>query len=170
MIPTNFYMYFVAALIPMIIGATYYHPKVLGTAWMKSNGFTMESLEGANMSVIMGTAYLLSFVLAFGMTGSVVHQVNVGSLFMPEVMEPGSAIQQELSDFMTKYGDRHRTVTHGLVHGFINALFFALPLIGINAAFERRGWKYVLIHFGYWAITLMLMGGLLSATLEFGGL
>jgi hypothetical protein len=165
--PTNFYMYFVAALIPMIIGAIYYHPKVLGNAWMKSNGFTMESLEGANMSVIMGTAYLLSFVLAFGMTGSVIHQFNVASLLMPEILEPGNAVQQDLSDFMAKYGDRHRTVTHGLVHGFINALFFALPLIGINAAFERRGWKYVLIHFGYWAITLMLMGGLLSATLKF---
>jgi hypothetical protein len=168
--PTNFYMYFVAALIPMIIGAIYYHPKVLGNAWMKSNGFTMESIQGGNMPVIMGTAYLLSFFLAFGMTGSVVHQFNVASLLMPEVLEPGSAMQQEFSDFMAKYGDRHRTVTHGLVHGFINALLFALPVIGIVASFERRGWKYVLIHFGYWAITLMLMGGLLSATLKFAGM
>lgn len=165
--PTNFYMYFVAALIPMIVGFIYYHPKVAGNAWMKSNGFTMESLEGGNMAVIMGTAYLLSFFLAFGMTGSVIHQSGVASLMMPEVMESGSAIQQEFNELMVKYGGRYRTFSHGLLHGFFNALFFALPLIGINAAFERRGWKYVLIHFGYWAITLMLMGGLLCATLEF---
>lgn len=165
--PTNFYMYFVAALIPMIIGATYYHPKVFGNAWMKSNGFTLESLQGGNMPVIMGTAYLLSCVLALGLTGAVIHQINIPSLMMPEVMESGSAIQQEVSAFMAKYGDRHRTFTHGLAHGLASALFFALPVIGINAAFERRGWKYVLIHLGYWIITLMLMGGLLSATLKF---
>jgi len=165
--PTNFYMYFVAALIPMIIGATYYHPKVLGTAWMKSNGFTLESLEGGNMPLIMGTAYLLSFILVFGMTGAVIHQFSAFSLLVPEVMEKGSAIQVDFADFMAKYGDRHRTFTHGMVHGFEKTIFVALPLIGIVSTFERRGWKYVLIHTGYWLITLMLVGGLLSATLKF---
>lgn len=165
--PTNFYMYFVAALIPMIIGAAYYHPKLMGGAWMKSNGFTLESLEGGNMPLIMGTAYLLSFVLVFGMTSSVIHQFSFSGLMMPEVLEPGSAIQQEFSELMQKYGDRHRTFSHGVVHGLISAIFFALPVIGIISAFERRGWKYVLIHFGYWAITLMLVGGVLCSTLKF---
>ncbi|MEM1124806.1 MAG: DUF1761 domain-containing protein, partial [Bacteroidota bacterium] len=34
----------------------------------------------------------------------------------------------------------------------------------MNALFERRGWKYIWIHTGYWFITLALIGGLLCAT------
>lgn len=168
--PTNFYMYFLIALIPMVVGAAYYHPKAIGGAWMKTNGFTMESLEGGNMAVIMGVAYLLSFILCFGLTGAVIHQASTASLLFPEALEAGTAMQQDLNEFMSKYGDRHRTFSHGSVHGFITALFVALPIIGIIANFERRGWKYILIHFGYWAITLILVGGALCSTLKFAAL
>lgn len=164
--PDNFYMYFVAALIPMLVGSVYYHPKVAGNAWMKSNGFTMESLAGANMAVLLGITYVLSVLLAMALQGIVIHQTGVASMMMPELTEAGSPVQQEFNDIMAKYGDRYRTFPHGMLHGFAASLTFALPVIGINAAFERRGWKYTLIHFAYWAISLMLMGGLLCATLE----
>lgn len=165
--PTNFYMYFLVALIPMIIGAIYYHPKVLGTAWMNSNGFTMKDLEGGNMLKIMGGAYLLAVLLAFGLTGAVIHQMSVFGLLIPEAMDVATPEYQDVMAFMEKYGDRHRTFTHGMVHGMEKTVFLILPIIGIVASFERRGWKYVLIHFIYWAITLMLMGGVLSSTLQF---
>ncbi|MEL6988082.1 MAG: DUF1761 domain-containing protein [Bacteroidota bacterium] len=32
-------------------------------------------------------------------------------------------------------------------------------MIGCISLFERRGWKYVLIHAGYWLLTLTLIGG-----------
>lgn len=166
MFPINFYMYFVAALIPMIVGAVYYHPKVAGSAWMKSNGFTMESLEGSNMAVIFGVAYLMSFILSFGITGAVIHQAGMPGLLMPEVMDTASAASQDLQAFMAKYGDRHRTFSHGAVHGVIMSIFVVLPIITIIANFERRGAKYIFVHFGYWLITLALMGGLLCATLK----
>lgn len=159
-------MYFVAALIPMVIGAVYYHPKVVGGAWMKTNGFSTEDLEGGNMPVIFGVAYLMSLILAFGMTSLVIHQTGVAGLFMPEAQEAGSVMANEMQDFMAKYGDRHRTFSHGSVHGIIFAIFTILPVITIIANFERRGAKYVFVHFGYWLITLALMGGLLCATLS----
>ena len=43
------------------------------------------------------------------------------------------------------------------------ALFVALPIIGINALFERKSAKYVALHLGYWAISLALMGGVICA-------
>ena len=168
--PINFYMYFVVALLPMIIGFIYYNPMVMGNAWMKSNNFTAESLEKGNMAVILGVSYLFSVMLSFFLGGLVIHQSSIFGLLVPEVMESGSAAQQAFTEFMEKYGDRHRTFSHGAVHGFFSALFFVLPLIGINALFERRGWKYILIHFVYWLITLVLMGGGLCATLKYAAL
>lgn len=168
--PTNFYMYFVAALIPMVVGAAYYHPKAVGGPWMKENGFTMESLEGGNMAKIFGFAYLLSVILAMGIGNFAIHQTQVVGLTIPEVLESGSQAQKDVNAFFATYGDRHRNFGHGAVHGIIAAIMFGLPLFGINALFERKSWKYNLIHFGYWAITLALMGGLLCATLDWAPL
>jgi hypothetical protein len=65
--------------------------------------------------------------------------------------------------FMTDYGSAFRTFKHGALHGFMTGLFFALPLIGVGALYERRSWKYVLIAGGYWSITCLLMGGIICA-------
>lgn len=165
--PINFYMWFVAALIPMIVGAIYYHDKVFGSAWKRSNGFSDADLEGGNMAMILGLSYLLSVLLASMVTGLVIHQANVFQMMLPEVMASGSEAQQQFTDLMAQYGDRYRDFKHGALHGGFLALLIALPIIGINSLFERRGWKYVLIHTGYWLITLALMGGLLCATIEY---
>lgn len=168
--PTNFYMYFVVALIPLAVGAIYYNPKVMGGAWMKTNGFTEEYLGEANMIPIFAFTYLLSFFMAFFMTGMVIHQSSIVSLLIPEALESGSVVQQDINEFLSKYGDRHRTWSHGAVHGVFTAIFFILPIIGINALFERRGWKYIFIHFGYWLISLSIMGAILCATIVYGPL
>lgn len=160
-------MYFLVAAIPMVVGAIYYHKNVVGGAWMKTNGFTEESLQGANMAVIFGVSYLFALMLSLFYTNLVIHQSNIFGLLMPEIQEAGSAVQADFNEFMSKYGDRHRTFSHGAVHGVFVTIFLVLPLIGINALFERRGWKYIFIHFGYWLITLVLMGGILCSTLRF---
>lgn len=165
--PTNFYMLFISALIPMVVGAAYYHPKVLGSTWMKVNNFTEESLKGANMAMIFGLAYFFSLMLSMFLPSIFIHQRNIFSLLVPEVLEAGSAFNQQYKEMMALYGDIHRTVSHGMVHGVFTSVFFVLPIIAINALFERRGWKYIMIHWGYWAICLMLMGGLLCKTLVF---
>ncbi|MEM1124962.1 MAG: DUF1761 domain-containing protein [Bacteroidota bacterium] len=168
--PENFYMFFIAAFIPMIVGAIYYHEKVVGGVWMRTNGFKASDLEGGNMAVILGSAYLLSVVGALALSGLVIHQGHVTQIMIPEVFESGSATQQQFNDFMAQYGNRYRTFGHGFLHGSILSIFFVLPIIGINALFERRGWKYIFIHVGYWFITLGLMGGLLCQTLTYAPL
>ncbi len=170
MFPTNFYMYLIAALIPLIVGAIYYHPKLVGNAWMKANGFTEETLKKGNMAVIFGLAYLFSFFLAMSIAGLAIHQIAVGQMMMPDVMHSGSDVQNQYNALMDQYGQNFRSFKHGALHGFLASIFFVLPLLGISALFERRGWKYILIHWGYWAITLTLMGGLLCKTLQWAPL
>ena len=168
--PSNFYMWFIAALIPIFVGGIYYHEKVFGSAWMRTNGFKASDLEGGNMAVILGISYFLGLLIAANLTGIVIHQTNVFQMMMPDVAEAGNAAQDQFANLMTQYEDRYRTPGHGLLHGGALALLFVMPVIAINSLFERRGWKYVAIHTGYWFITLGAMGALLCATIEYAPL
>lgn len=168
--PTNAYMFLVAGLIPMIVGAIYYNPKVAGGAWMKINGFTEESLRGANMAAIFFVSYIFAVLIAFFMSSVVIHQGAVWSMMYPDIQEAGSAAQKEFNALMETYGNDHRSFYHGAIHGFWITVFFALPLIGTVALFERRGWKYILVHTIYWLITLSLVGGFVCAVLKYGPL
>lgn len=168
--PTNFYMFFVAGLIPLVIGSIYYSPMIAGNAWMKTNKFTKESMEGANMPLILGLSYVFSCFIAFMMATFVIHQGGALGMMYPEVLESGSDTQKHFNELMEMYGDNSRSFVHGVLHGIMVTLLFVTPIIAINALFERRGWKYVIIHMGYWLISLCLVGGLLCATLNYAPL
>jgi len=137
---------------------------------MNACGFKEEELQGANMPVIFGLSYVFSVLIAFILTTIVIHQGGVFSMLNPEVMVSGSDEMTLFNDLMAKYGDRSRTFGHGAIHGGLFTVFFVFPLVAINALFERRGWKYIFIHTGYWLINLILMGGLLCAVLNYAPL
>jgi len=119
----NFPILFAAALIPMVIGAAWYHPKVLGNAWMKASGVTEQQAKSGNMVLIFGLAFLFSFFLAFALYGLSIHQTGIAQLF--GTAPAGSEEQALLTSVMEKYGDRHRTFGHGALHGGIGAIVFA---------------------------------------------
>jgi hypothetical protein len=167
MFPVNFYLYFVTALIPLVVGFIYYHDKVFGNTWMKVNGFSKEDLGKGNMAVTFGVVYVMGILLSIFLTNMVIHQVNVGSILMPELTNKDSAEYGDLMAFMEKYGTRFRTFRHGALHGGMTSLFFIFPIVSINALFEKRGWKYILIHTGYWFITCLIIGGILCQTLKY---
>jgi len=152
-----------SALIPITIGFIYYHPKTFGNVWMKSSGLTEESLKQGNFPLILLLCYLFSLFLSMALTGIVIHQNHLYSVLMnePGLKEEGSALFNYVADFMAKYGQNFRTFKHGAFHGALTGIFFALPVIGINALFERKNWKYTAIHVGYWTVTLALMGGVI---------
>ena len=54
----------VAAIMPMLMGFVYYHPKVMGGRWMKANGFTLESIGTGPKPVLYLLALAASFLLA----------------------------------------------------------------------------------------------------------
>ena len=159
----NWLAIIVAALVPTFVGFIWYNPKVLGTAWMQAAGMTEEKIKGTNMGVIFGVSLVLSVLLALYTQFLTIHQMHVGSILMdePGFGDPNSEVGAFMADFMSKYGNNFRTFSHGLVHGILAGIFFVLPVLGTNALFERKGWKYILINVGYWTVTLGLMGGIL---------
>lgn len=162
----NFYAILVAALVPMVMGFIWYNPKLMGNAWMRECGLNEEKLKTANMAVIFGLSFLFSLMLAFIMQMLVIHQFHLGSIFAnhtEEMKDPNSAIRVLLKNIMDNYGSEFRTFKHGAFHGFLSALFIVLPVMATNAMFERKSWKYIWINWGYWAISFMIMGGIISA-------
>lgn len=159
----NFLAIGAAALIPMVVGFIWYHPKVLGNAWMKACGLDEEKIKGANMPVVFGVSLLLAFMLAIITQVIVIHQTHLGSLLMvqPDFKEAGSMSSELYNKVMELYGHSFRTFKHGVFHGIIFSIFFTLPVLGTNALFERKGFKYIMINVGYWTVTLALVGGVI---------
>lgn len=159
----NFPVILGAALIPLVIGAIWYNPKVLGTAWMNSTGLTEEQLRGGNMPLIFGLTYLFGIFMAMALTSWCIHQNSIDSLLAMQegYGEAGSEIQNYIDAFKAKYGNLHRDFKHGAIHGAFGSVFLALPVIASSALFERKSAKYILIHWGYWLVTLALMGGVI---------
>ncbi len=159
----NFLILALSALVPMVIGFIWYHPKVMGTVWMNVSGLDEEKLKGANMPLIFLLSYLFSFFIAMALNGMVIHQTHLYSILMnePGLKETGSELNTYVTAFMAKYGSNFRTFKHGALHGALAGIFFVFPIIGTNALFERKGSKYIAINAGYWIITLCLMGGVI---------
>lgn len=119
-------------LIPMIVGFIWYHPKVFGGAWMKSLGFTEESVKEGNMPLIFGLSTAIAIFLAWRMNGYASHT------------EPG------MSQFV-----------HGFFHGaYSMGLPAALVLIS-NGLFQRNTMTNLIINALYWVVSLGLMGAFL---------
>lgn len=154
-----------AAIIPLLIGAIWYNPKIgFGNAWMRTAGLTEAQLQGANMAVIFGLTYLLSFFVAMALNGIVIHQLSVFSILQAEPGFLTDATAESTifyNNFMDTYGDRFRWFGHGALHGAMAGFFLALPILGINAMFERKGFKYIAINVGFWVVSLALMGGVI---------
>ena len=152
-----------AALIPMFVGFTWYHPKIFGTKWMNLAGLTEEKMKGANMPLIFFLSYVFSFLMALAIISIVIHQGHVYSILVkaPGFGVPGSPVQTMLEGFMRDYGRNFRTFKHGVFHGVLFAIFFVFPLIATNGLFERKSFKYIFINTGYWLVTIALMGGVI---------
>jgi Protein of unknown function (DUF1761) len=161
----NFTVIALAALLPLVVGFVWYNPKVLGNAWMQSIGMTEESMKGSNMGLIFGVTYIFSFFLAVAMQFLTIHQYSLYSIVadQPDYMNPASEAGMMVQAMLDKYGTSFRSFGHGALHGTISAITIALPVLGINALFERRSAKYIFIHLGYWVITFALMGGVICA-------
>lgn len=152
----NFLALLAAAASALVIGAIWYNPKVFGTAWMKAADMTEEKMQGANMAKIFILAFIFAFLLAFALQFLTIHQT--GALGM--VGGDPSLAKPSFEAFMADYGTAFRTFKHGALHGTIAGIFIALPILGTNALFERKGAKYIFINAGYWIVTMAIMGGI----------
>ena len=154
----NFLAILVAAAVPMIMGFIWYHPSVLGTAWMRESGMTEEKMKNGNMAVIFGVSFLLSLVLAFFTQFLSIHQLGALQLIGGDPTAEG--ILPTFNAFMEDYGNNFRTFKHGALHGVIAGLTIVFPVMATNGLFERKSWKLIFINVGYWTITLAIMNAL----------
>ncbi len=167
MLELNWTIILISALVPTITGMIWYNPKVFGTAWMKLNGFTEEQLKGGNMAKMVIVSIIFSLLITMFMHPVVIHQMGIYSVLADEpgfkdangAIDTTSAAGAYLTGFFETYGDRFRTFKHGAFHGFLMGIFLVMPLFGINGMFERKPFKLTLIHTGYWAVTLAIIGG-----------
>lgn len=155
----NFLALFVAALSTLVVGFIWYNPKVFGTIWMKESGMTEEKMKGANMPMIFGLSIVYAFFIAFILQMLTIHQFGALGMIGGNVADANPSY----TDFMADYGTAFRSFGHGALHGFMAGLFLALPIIGTNALYERRSWKYTLVTGGFWIVCFMLMGGIICA-------
>ena len=154
-----------SALIPLLTGFVWYNPKTFGTIWMKASGVTPEQGKDANMPLIFGLTLLFGALLAGAITTIVIHQTHYYSILAGnmDVFNPTTEAGKSAQAFMDVNGSNFRTFKHGAFHGTIAALLFAMPVVGVGALFEGKGRNYILVHTGYWVLTLALMGGVISA-------
>ena len=143
----NYFALIVAALVPMIMGMIFYHPKVMGNAWMEANGFTMEHVK-ANMP--KPTMYILTLVTSF----------LLAFFFWGWVTGAGG----EDGGFQTTAPDGHSYVTfqHGAFHGLAFGITVLLPIFASMAVFEMRSRKWAIVNILYWTLTAIVMCGIIS--------
>jgi len=164
----NFPAILVAGLIPMIVGFIWYHPKVFGTVWMKHSGMTEEKTKSGNMILIFGLSFLFSLMLAMVMNTIAYHDSFIyGALYYVTnhtmQPEPASDAGKWLDYYLTNLSASNRTFKHGAFHGFfIAGLFIALPIMAINALFERKSFQYIAVNVGYWLVSLTMMGAVVA--------
>jgi hypothetical protein len=89
--------------------------------------------------------------------------VSCSEIQDPSLRDPKSKLALYLADFMQQYGGNFRTFKHGALHGVLGGVFMVLPILAVNALYERKSWKYIFINVGFWTACLTLMGGIISA-------
>ncbi len=151
----NFSGVLLASLIPLLIGFFWYGNLGFGKAWQKETGFVADSSSKGNMILIFLLTFIFSLFIAFVMQFLVIHQTGAFGMI-------GGEIEKALPSyaaFMNDYGTAFRTFKHGALHGTMAGILLAFPIIAVNGLFEKKSWKYIFIHAGYWTVCFALMGG-----------
>lgn len=166
----NVLLFLGTGLVPLIVGFLWYNNSFgLGKAWMRENGFTQEGLEkDFNLLKVFGLVYFAGLLIAVAMMPMTIHQMGLTSMFAdnPDATNEATELGRTIKTLLTTYGTNFRSFGHGAVHGMVYSIFLVLPMLLINGLFERKSFKYIFLHFGYWAITLMIMGGLICKFLS----
>ncbi len=132
--PINLIAVAVAALAGHLLGALWYSPVLFGKVWLRLSGLTPQQIEEAKAQG-MAKRYFSAFV---------------GNLITACVLFYG-----------VKAG-AHNAFS-GAVIGAVCWLGFVTPVLMGAVLWEGKPMKLYVIHTGYYAISLMIMGAILAA-------
>lgn len=158
----NWWILPIAAFLPIVLGSIWYHPNVLGTRLSQLTGEPVVKNRPIGKIVLI---YFLSIILAYILTLMSVHQSAIFQLFFmdPALADANSEYNVFINDFFEKYGDRHRSFGHGVVHGSEAGLMFGLAFLGITTLMQNKPFKLIWIHLLFWVICCGLMAGVTCA-------
>lgn len=155
----NYFAFFLISFVPLIIAFVWYRPN---SFMMKRLGENSVPTPNQLTPLKMLFAFVLSVSLVYGYMNLVIHQLGFYELFFTDIMKGSEEAKQITSDFLSKYGQKHRHFGHGVLHGALNAFLFALPMIGFFTIIGEKKMKFVSLHFSYWLVMSMVIGGLIS--------
>lgn len=153
------------ALIPLFVGFIWYNNAFgFGKMWMAETGLSEDKMrQDFNPLRLFGTVYLLGVLLAMALVPIVIHQFGFQSLMagVEGVNDLATESGKAFAYIMENYAGQYRTFGHGALHGGMTGLLLAFPVLAINALFERKSWRYIVIHLGFWMVSMSIMGGIL---------
>ena len=155
----NFTASFFIAFVPLLLAAVWYRHGSLPLKWAKVSEIS-NPLKMGPLKILI--AFAFSFFLVYGHINLVIHQTGFYELFLTDILQGNAESKQIAENFLAEYGQKHRHFWHGVFHGVINAFAFALPFVGFYVFLENKGWRELVLHFSYWLLTSMLIGGLIS--------
>lgn len=152
----------VAAIIPVVLGFFWFHPALGGRIWHPEG--TKQPFVYSFSALQLLTFYLLSCLIAFALLGFVNHQLSILQLFAgePDFENLESEAHVAFEQVLALVGDRHLSFGHGAFHGFFGSVVFVIPILAHSSMREREGFRPVLLHWMYWAVSMALMGGILG--------
>lgn len=128
-----------AAVSALVIGFIWYGILFKNT-WMCAAGLTLAKIKrGLHPAILYSIVLILCFILSIGLHR---HIILIHAKF-------GST-----TDYPFWHG-----VSHGITDSF---LYGAITVFLVNALFDLRNWKYMLINIGYWIIVFGVMGGIIG--------
>ncbi|MCB9032324.1 MAG: DUF1761 domain-containing protein [Chitinophagales bacterium] len=135
-----------AAFSTLVVGFIWYG-LLFKNAWIQASGVTEEKMKQApHPAIIYGITFVLALIIAVGLQKQI-----IGLHLFIDKMKGGNGIISEQPFF------------HGAWHAFQSAFFYGLiPALVINALFDIRNWKYILINVGYWLVAVSIMGGIIG--------
>lgn len=123
----------VGAILIMILGMIWFHPKTLGKPWMEGVGLTEEEVNKPDPKALIG-GFLMAIVIAYSLSRYAGHT------------------EEGMAQFV-----------HGLYHGVMPAILYVAPVIISKSLFEKKSIGWILISAGYWVAAISLAGGVVYA-------
>jgi Protein of unknown function (DUF1761) len=162
MLSFNWYVILSTSIIPLVVGAVYYHHAVLGKVAARYS----PSIGQRHSTKVYVFCLLLGVLLSGFMIPVVFHANHIFSIVAQPGGGPpteGTPAYQDAMAFLEKYGNNFRSFKHGMLHGIIAAVFGIWPVLASTAFLEKKKWPYTAVHLGYWVIVFALMGGIINA-------
>jgi len=129
----NYVAILAGAIVVMVLGWVWFNPKVFGKSWAEGAGLTEDDMKEMNPVTIVG-GLLMALVISYAMSRYATHT------------------EEGVSQFV-----------HGMLHGFMPAIFYVAPVLVSKGLYEKKSLSWILTGAAYWVLAITLVGGVVYA-------